>query len=334
MLRVTTEMPVKIERNGAIVLWSFSIDGCGHRKYRVVTHGHADHYKHVLTSSKKALRILATKETFAILEGLGILLPKEKLIPVKPGYNGSLDDYELRVYTAEHIPGSISVEISDENIRIGYTGDFKLEGTEIIEEPDILVLDATYGSPNHVRKWSNNDVLDEVLALYRETKGQLWIYGYYGKIQGVLRKLREAGYSDPVLMTSRMYKVTRNLSETGFDGLGEFYLYGTREARDLFRGKVIIMDHVNGFYKYRKTRPGVHVLLNGWEFRKPLVRLDSKSYIASYSDHSDFQGTIEYVRESKPKIVLVDGSRSEYARFFAYILRKKLDVEAYAMPSD
>ncbi len=334
MLRVTTEPPVKIERNGAIVIWSFSIDGCGHRKYRVVTHGHADHYKHVLTSSKKALRILATKETFAILEGLGILLPKERLIPVKPGYNGSLDNYKLRVYTAEHIPGSISVEISDENLRVGYTGDFKLEGTEIIEEPDILVLDATYGSPNHVRKWSNNDVLDEVLALHRETRGQLWIYGYYGKIQGVLRKLREAGYSDPVLMTSRMYRVTRNLSETGFDGLGEFYLYGTREARDLFRGKVVIMDHVNGFYKYRKMRPGVHVLLNGWEFRKPLVRLDSKSYIASYSDHSDFQGTIEYVRESKPKIVLVDGSRSEYASFFAYILRKKLDVEAYAMPSD
>ena len=333
MLQRTGNIPLKILRNGAIIFGNISIDGCGDKDYRVVTHAHADHYKHVLTSSRKARKIIATPETFAILDGLGIAVPINKRYELGIGKNVKLNDLiNIRFLRSEHIPGSVSTVVTTDEMTVGYTGDFKLEGTEVISRPDILVVDATYGSPNHVRSWTNIDVLDEILALYSKSKERVWLYGYYGKIQGVLLKLRELGFDEPVVMTSKMYRVTKSLSKIISEGFGEYFLLGTREAKNLLRNKILIMDHATNFYRYRNSRMGTHILLNGWEFRKPVVQIDQKSYIASYSDHSDYFGTLKYVEESKPKMVVVDFSRSEYAGFFAYILRRKLGIDAIAMP--
>ncbi|MEB3825769.1 MAG: MBL fold metallo-hydrolase [Desulfurococcales archaeon] len=323
---------VKILKTGAIVHGDVSIDGCGKKGLRVVTHAHADHYKGIGSSISYSRRITATPETFAILEGLNIEVPSNKRTPLQIG--GSLKWGSLRIsfLKAEHIPGTASVVLEDEEgNRIGYTSDFKLEGTDVIDEPDILVIDATYGSPSHVRTWSNADVIDEILALYGRIKGKLWIYGYYGKIQGFLLKLREEGLRDPVIMTSKMYRITHRLSSLD-KGFGEFFLYGTKEAKEILKGKPIIFDHATNFYRYRSTRGGVHLLLNGWEFRKPMVEIDKDTYVASYSDHSDYMGTLRYVEESRPKLVVVDASRSEYAAFFAFMARKKLGVNAITLP--
>ncbi|MCE4614905.1 MAG: MBL fold metallo-hydrolase [Desulfurococcales archaeon] len=333
MLQGTGNLPLKILKNGAIIFRNLSMDGCGDKKYRIVTHAHADHYKHVITSSKKALKVIATPETFAILDGLNIIVPRNKRYELNIDGKIMLDDStNVEFLKSEHIPGSVSPVVTTDDLVIGYTGDFKLEGTEIISKPDILVVDATYGSPNHIRSWNNNDVLDEIISLYKQSKGRLWLYGYYGKIQGVLLKLRDLGFDEPVIMTSKMYKITRNLSKIISGRFGEFSLLGTKEARDLLRDKVIVMDHATSFYRYKSSRVGMHVLLNGWEFRKPIMQVDQRSYIASYSDHSDYIGTLRYVEESKPKTVIVDSSRSEYAGFFAYILRRKLGINAIAMP--
>jgi putative mRNA 3-end processing factor len=332
MFQKIENLPLKILDNGAIVYRNFSIDGCGNKEYRIVSHAHADHYKHVLTSSRKAKKIIATPETFAVLDGLGIVIPSNKRYKLSVGNSIKLEDATLKFLRSEHIPGSVSVVISTNDLLVGYTGDFRLEGTEIISEPDILVIDATYGSPNHVRTWNNLDVLDEIVSIYKHAKGKLWLYGYYGKIQGVLLKLRELGLNDPVVMTSKMYRVTKNLSKIMKKEFGDFFLYGTKEARDLLRGKTIVMDHANSFYRYRNSRIGLHILLNGWEFRKPVVQVDQRSFIASYSDHSDYLGNLTYVKEAKPKLVIVDSSRSDYAGFFAYILRRKLGIDAIAMP--
>ncbi|MCE4605850.1 MAG: MBL fold metallo-hydrolase [Desulfurococcales archaeon] len=333
MLQRTGNIPLKILKNGAIVFGNVSIDGCGNKEYRVVTHAHADHYKHILTSSKNAKKIIATPETFAILDGLGIVVPYNKRYELSTGRKIELNDMvSIEFLKSEHIPGSVSTVLTANEMTVGYTGDFKFEGTEVISKPDILIIDATYGSPNHIRSWTNMDVLNEILALYNESENRVWLYGYYGKIQGVLLKLRELGFNEPVVMTSKMYRITRNLSKIIPDGFGEYFLLGTREAKDLLRSKVLVMDHATSFYRYRNTRIGMHILLNGWEFRKPVVQVDQKSFIASYSDHSDYLGTLRYVEESKPKMVVVDSSRSEYAGFFAYIVRRKLGIDAIAMP--
>ncbi len=57
-----------------------------------------------------------------------------------------------------------------------------------------------------------------------------------------------------------------------------------------------------------------------------------KIVVVAFSDHSDFDGLIEYVRLSKPKLVITDNFRIGHARTLAREIRKRFGISAVALP--
>jgi putative mRNA 3-end processing factor len=58
---------------------------------------------------------------------------------------------------------------------------------------------------------------------------------------------------------------------------------------------------------------GFKVYVSGWEFDSPCSEISEREYVVALSDHSDFDGLMEYVRRSKPKFVVTDNFRIGYA---------------------
>jgi len=57
-----------------------------------------------------------------------------------------------------------------------------------------------------------------------------------------------------------------------------------------------------------------------------------KEYVIALSDHSDFDGLMEYVRRSKPKFVITDNFRIGHAETLAREIRKHFGISAVALP--
>jgi len=72
--------------------------------------------------------------------------------------------------------------------------------------------------------------------------------------------------------------------------------------------------------------------VSGWEFGSPCREVADKEFVVALSDHSDFDGLIEYVRRSKPKFVITVNFRVSHAGTLAEEIRKRFGVSALALP--
>jgi hypothetical protein len=75
------------------------------------------------------------------------------------------------------------------------------------------------------------------------------------------------------------------------------------------------------------------ICVSGWEFNFPCRQIGEKEYLVALSDHSDFKGLLEYVRQSCPKLVITDNYRAGDAEALAKHIKKQLGIEAKALPN-
>ena len=76
----------------------------------------------------------------------------------------------------------------------------------------------------------------------------------------------------------------------------------------------------------------LRIHLSGWEFGSPCRQIGEREYRVALSDHSDFNGLLQYVRESKPKMVITDNYRVGDAYVLAREIRKRLNIPAEPVP--
>lgn len=331
---------ISITCKGAVLLGrSLSIDGHETRRIRVVTHAHSDHMIDIKVSVKNSPKIIAHPATFEIMSILGVDVPSNKIYKAEYGGEIRLEDGTLKFLRSKHIVGSIQTYfVSETGLTAVYTGDFKdpISGTEILES-DIVVTEATYGSPEYVRPYK--DIIDELLADFVSellSRGPIIIKAYYGKQQEVMEILRRYGIAAPYIAGNKVYRISKVAEKYGVK-IGDLFLEGTKEAEEIIKqGWYIYFAHTsskkldniissNG-YKH------IVVYLSGWE--KELYRMiDRNTYIFSYSGHSDFEDLVTYIDRAKPKYVIVDAYRSgENARKFAKYLDERLNIKASYKP--
>lgn len=329
-----------INCRGAVLLGrALSADGHEPRRLRVITHAHADHMIDIELSIRESPKIIAHPATFEIMEVLGISVPSNKAHRVDYGSEVRVEGGSLRILRSKHILGSIQAYyLSDEGASAVYTGDFKEPGagTEI-PESDLVVTEATYGSPEYVRPYK--DIIDELLADFVSellARGPLIIKAYYGKQQEVMEILRRYGISAPYIAGGKVYRISKVAEKYGAR-IGEIFLEGTREAEEVMRqGWYIYFTHtstkrINSVGIGREHRHIV-LYLSGWE--KELYRaLDQYTYVFSYSGHADFEDLVLYIDRARPRRVVVDAYRSgDNARRFAKYLEEKLGIRASHRP--
>ena len=204
----------EVTENGAVLLGdSVACDAFDrNRPLRVVTHAHADHLmglRSSLKNSKKVLMTKATKDLIGVLQGPQLL----KSGPVKTLEYGKPFRYgkeRITLMKAEHILGSAQVLVENgDGERVVYTGDFRLDGTPVVE-CDTLVVEATYGTPSCNRSFKV-DVRQLLVSMVekRLRDGTVYIFGFHGKLQEVMEILHNADVSVPFVMPERVYHVSK-----------------------------------------------------------------------------------------------------------------------------
>ncbi|HDD25804.1 MAG TPA: hypothetical protein ENF75_01790 [Acidilobales archaeon] len=332
---------VNVLSNGAIVLGSnVVIDSHYNRRVRVVTHTHSDHMIGLRSSIALCRNIVATPLTIEIINELGYRVPKNRKTPLPYGTELKLENSVLKLIKARHIMGSAQVILDDHELglRITYTGDFKHPGSDTpVVETDILIIESTYGRPEWVRPFKyeiENLMVDFVSRLLRE--GPVHIRGFHGKIQEVMEILRGSGIDAPFILPDKIFKITKLTVKHGMN-IGNFLRLNDPEAKSLIDyGWYIFLDHAGTqptLRRYKLRKDAVEIILTGWEFKKPIRKLRGGKYVIAFSDHADFEELISYVENAQPKFVITDASRSNAAYVLASEIKRRLGIEAIALPA-
>jgi len=301
---------------------------------RVVTHAHADHMiglQQSLRTCEKVLMTKATKDLIDVMRG-PLFLMGGFVETLDHGKTIQYEEERITFFKVDHILGAVQVLVEDaEGTRIVYTGDFRVDGTPVLDA-DVLVMEATYGSPACKRSF-DKDVKDLLVSLVKEglKHGPVYVFGYHGKLQEVMQILHEASVKAPFIVPERVFQVSKVCDQHGMR-LGRLMLSEEREAKELpeRNSPCIAFYHMGSRDKVGSGSFRVYV--SGWEFNSPCREIADKEYVIALSDHSDFDGLIEYVRRSKPKLVITDNFRIGYAETLAREIHKLFGIPTVALP--
>lgn len=301
---------------------------------RVVTHAHADHMmglRQSLITCEKVLMTHATKDLIDVMRG-PLFLMGGSVEVLDYGKTLEYEEERITFFKADHILGAAQVLVEDaEGTRIVFTGDFRIDETPVLDA-DVLVMEATYGSPACKRSFGKN-VRSLLVSLVEEglKQGTVYVFGYHGKLQEVMQILHGAGVDPPFVVPERVFHVSKVCEGHGMH-LGRLILSVEEEAKELLEQNAPCI----AFYHMRSRRKiglgGFRVYVSGWEFDSPCREVADKEYVVALSDHSDFDGLIEYVRRSKPKLVITDNFRVGHARTLAKEIHKRFGISALALP--
>jgi putative mRNA 3-end processing factor len=298
-----------VSKNGAVLLGdSVACDAYDTRPLRVVTHAHADHLYGLRKSVKSCEKVLMTKATRDLTVTLNdnLKLSHESVKCLEYDKSFKYGEEKITLKRADHILGACQVLVEDAGgIRIVWTGDFRLEGTPVVES-DVLVVEATYGSPSCRRNF-DIDVRKLLVSMVekRLRGGAVYVFGYHGKLQEVMQILRNADVQVPFVLPERVHEVTKVAKTHGMN-LGEFVLSTEKEGHELIDGNLpcVAFYHMN--QRQHVGLRNARICVSGWEFNMPCRQIGDREYLVALSDHSDFDGLIEYVRQSKAKQVITD----------------------------
>ncbi len=325
-----------VTRRGAILLGeSVACDAYAEdRPLRVVTHAHADHtggLRWSLRECKKVVMTAPTRDLVDALEGpFGSRLGK--IETMEYGKPLRFDGEKITLYKADHILGAAQVLVETEDgSRVGWTGDFRVDGTEPLD-CETLVVESTYGSPVCKRNF-NVDVRRLLVQIVEERlkDGAVYIFGYHGKLQEVMQILRQAEVSVPFVLPERVYEVSKVCERHGMR-LGCLTHSSEKEAKQLLDENLpsVAFYHMNS--RGKVGLGSERICVSGWEFNKPCRCIGEKEHILALSDHSDFNGLIEYVRQAKPKRVITDNHGGRHGEILAREIHRRLGIPAIAMP--
>ncbi len=333
---------VDIKSTGAILLGdSFAIDGYYNRLARVITHAHSDHLRGLTESIQYSSMIIAHPITIELLfeiinmSSTHKYMLRQKAIPLNYNQEIEVNKEILKLLPANHIIGSAQVHVETHGFRLGFTGDFRLlNNTPVMKNLDVLVIEATYGRPEYRRPFKHeiDSILIETVIDGLSSSKPVVIYGYYGKLQEVMKILRDGGIKEPFIMPPKIYRITKIAERYGHN-IGNYYNINSREAREIRRNNAgYIMFYHMTRARYRDIRRSVNIILSGWEFNDPVKRVDPGTWLIALSDHADYEELMRYVEKAEPGFVVVDNSREGAAYDLARSIKKELGIQAIVLP--
>jgi putative mRNA 3-end processing factor len=301
---------------------------------RVVTHAHADHMVGLRQSLRACEKVLMTKATKDMIDVMRspLFLMSGLVETLDYGKTIQYDEERITFFRADHILGAAQVLVEDfEGKRIVFTGDFRIDDTPVLES-DVLVIEATYGSPTCKRSFGI-DVRSALVSLVEKglKQGTVYVFGYHGKLQEVMEILHKADLNVPFITPERVFQVSKVCEKHGMR-LGRLMLSTEPEAEKLLDNNSPCVAFYHMESRGNVGLSSFRVLVSGWEFGSAIRQTDSKEYVVALSDHSDFNGLLEYVRRSKPEFVITDNFRVSNGETLAKEIRRTLGISAAALP--
>lgn len=327
-----------VTKRGAVLLGKYvACDGLDEaRPLRVITHAHSDHLSGLRKSLKQCEAVITTPATRDLINVVknpfSLAGENVKTLEYEEAFEYKTE--EITLHYADHILGAAQVLVEDEEgTRILFTGDFRIPYTPIIQT-DVLVIEATYGNPHRVRPFKK-EVKNALISLVETAvkQGPVYLFGYYGKIQEVMQILHEAKVGVPFIAPEKIFRVSRVCERYGMRFGSHLLLSSSEEAQSMLRHG----DSLLAFYHMASRRhvndDAFRIYVSGWEFSSPCRRIGSNEYRVALSDHSDFNGLLQYVEGSRPKMVITDNHRSGDAVVLAREIQRRLKIPAKPLPS-
>ncbi|MGC9104729.1 MAG: MBL fold metallo-hydrolase [Candidatus Methanodesulfokora sp.] len=278
----------------------------------LISHAHSDHVPRDVRNPRGF--VFSSRATMEILSSF---YGADKVNAME--FNSQYDFNGIKVtpLVAGHILGSTMYLIEHDGPRILYTGDINVEGGLTVEGPadlqeaDILIIEATYGSPDYIFpdqdrvrmdlvKWAADSVKDgfiPMISAYTIGKSQEIIY--------LLNKLTNL----PVVVSRGVARASRaylNYFDLRYElDHDEPYVYVSSRWKDAERS--------------------VKAVATGWAIKRDFG--DAKGFCLS--SHSDFNGLLRAVMKVDPEMVITVYGQSKR---FAEELRK-MGIKAEALSS-
>ena len=306
------------------------------RPIRVVTHAHADHMVGLGKSLKNCEVVVMTPATRDLIDALKgpHWLTRGTVKTLDYGEALTYEDEILTLHYADHILGTAQALVEDkEQTRILYTSDFRFSRTPLVET-DILVMEATYGDPVRVRPFSM--MVEGMLVSLVEQglkRGPVYLFGYHGKLQKMMRIIYEAKIKVPFIVPENIFNVSKVCEQHGMKLGKQLLQFDDKDSQSMLNQNEPCVVFYHSYSRKKVKGEALRIYASGWEFRKPCRRVGANEYVVALSDHSDFNELLEYVERCNPKLVITDRHRSEAANIFAREIEKRLKIPAKAAPS-
>ena len=298
---------------------------------RVQTHVHKDHMNG-FDSSKGFQHILVTEPTLELLiaEYNADIPYRTNVEAIRLKQTVSREDCQIRLLDNGHMLGSTQVEVTlTDGLRCGYSGDFAWPLEEVIEV-DELVLDSTYGSPDSIRRFTqeeaNNRFVD--LVVERIRFGPVLILAHRGTLQRAISCLDDA-IKDPIIASSRLCSELKVYQRHGYS-LTKVLNVNTEEAKLALSERRYIRLYGTGDRRPADMDRATLITLSAYMSRldNPVMEYSERSFCVALSDHADYKETLEYVRATGARKVITDNTRGGHGVELALALKKELGVNA------
>ena len=284
----------------------------------LITHAHADHARP------------GCGEYWAVASSEGVLRQRLgqniTLHPIQYGEERWLGQCRVSFHSAGHVLGSAQIRLEVDGEVWVVSGDYKRDTDPSCEpfEPvpcDVLITEATFGLP--IYRWQTGaEVAEEIRAWWqgdRERPSLLFCYAF-GKAQRLMAELNAIGVDDEVLLHGAVETVTRHYRAAAVP------MTPSRPVSDLPRsdnlaGRLVLAPpsaHRSSWMRrFRSPQTG---FASGWMAVRGARRRRGYERGFVLSDHADWPGLIQTVRQSGArKIYVTHGQSDVLARYLREI---------------
>lgn len=322
----------RIQARGAVVLSDRVVcDGFLHSAaVRVQSHVHDDHMDGFEACKIQTIVCSAGTKELLIAEFNADLAYRRNLVAAADGAPLHFDGAEIELQDAGHMLGSVQTAVTHpDHYRTGYSGDFSWPLTSVIQV-DELVLDSTYGSPESIRKYSQDEAEDRFVqrAVERAKVSPVLVHSHRGTLQRAIALLDNATQV-PLIASARQLKESQIYAARG---LVQAPLLDERspEGREAVRSGRYIKFIGKGDIRLEPRKGEYKITLSAFMVptANPVLDLSDSACRVALSNHADFAGTLEYVVATGAKRVLTDNVRGPHGVTLALALRERLGIDA------
>ncbi len=307
------------EKNGVLVKGEkeLFVDGIGVRQKDVlVSHAHSDHAK--IRSSNN---YFMTEQTRALCGAREM----KNIVDVYFGQKFRVGEFDVSLHPSGHILGSAQCRISN-SLDSVVTADFKLQKSILFEPAevlpcDVLVIESTFGKPSFsfpARDIVYSDMLSWING--ELSKNHFVVLGGYstGKAQE-LTKFSNEFLNQPPLVFRKIFEQNKVYEKFGLK-LGDYFLLDNnlKESNILIVPPHLISDDLLVALSHQLKKKVSCAIATGWKY-------NSRYKLFPLSDHADFSGLLDYVKESGAKQVF---AYHGFDKEFSLWVEKKLKVPA------
>ena len=258
-------------------------------------------------------------------------IPLNQTVPLD-----NLDNCEIRLLDSEHMLGSVQVEVTlADGLKCGYSGDFAWPLDDVIQVEQ-LVLDSTYGSPDSIRRFSQDEANYRFrdLVVDRLRSGPVLIRAHRGTLQRAISCLDDA-VRDPFIVNQRLFKGLEVYKRYGYS-LTDILEENSEEAQVAMSGQRYIRLYETRDRFPSHTNDATSIVLSAYLSRldNPVMEYSQQSYCVALSSHADYKETLEYVCATKATKVIADCSRGGPGIELANSLRRELGIDAEPSKSE